>query len=101
MSTTEISSNYPHRGDPAALEVGPTGLAYDPVRDALYVASADDNAIYAMADATQVAENGLKGYRIYSDNLHVHGALALTLAPNGNLICSNNDVINVVGGPAE
>lgn len=51
-----------------------------------------------MADATQVAEKGLKGYRIYSDNLHLHGALALTLAPNGNLICSNNDVINVVGG---
>ncbi len=102
LSTTEISSKYPHRGDPAALEVGPTGLAYDSVRDTLYVASADDNAIYAMADATQVAENGLKGYRIYSDNLHLHGALAMTLAPNGNLICSNNDVINVVAGqPSE
>lgn len=101
-SATEISSSYLHRGDPAALEVGPTGLAYDSVRDILYVASADDNAIYAMADATQVAQNGLKGFRIYADNLHLHGALAMTIAPNGNLICSNNDVINVVAGqPSE
>jgi hypothetical protein len=102
LSATQISSNYTHRGDPAALEVGPTGLAYDANRDTLYVASADDNAIYAMPDATQVAQNGLRGFRIYSDNLHLHGALALTLAPNGNLICSNNDVINAVAGqPSE
>ncbi len=102
LSTTEISSNYLHRGDPAALEVGPTGLAYDASRDILYVASADDNAIYAMADVSQVAQNGLKGFRIYGDNLHLHGALAMALAPNGNLICSNNDVINVVTGqPSE
>jgi hypothetical protein len=102
LSATQISSNYTHRGDPAALEVGPTGLAYDANRDTLYVASADDNAIYAMPDATQVAQNGLKGFRVYSDNLHLHGALALTLAPNGNLICSSNDVINAVAGqPSE
>jgi len=102
LSATQISSNYTHRGDPAALEVGPTGLAYDASRDTLYLASADDNAIYAMPDATQVAQNGLKGFRIYSDNLHLHGALALTLAPNGNLICSSNDVINAVAGqPSE
>jgi hypothetical protein len=31
--STLISSGYTHRGDPAALEVGPTGLAYDTVRD--------------------------------------------------------------------
>jgi len=96
LSSTLISSGYLHRGDPAALEVGPTGLAYDAVRDALYVASADDNSIYAMPDATQVSQNGLKGFRIYTDSLHLHGALALTLAPNGNLICSSNDVVNVV-----
>jgi hypothetical protein len=101
-SATEIASNYPHHGDPAALEDGPTGLAYDSERDILYVASAVDNAIFAMADASQVAQNGLKGYRIYSDSLHLHGALALTLAPNGNLICSNNDVINAVAAqPSE
>jgi hypothetical protein len=102
ISAVEISSNYNHRGDPAALEVGPTGLAYDPVRDTLYVAASFENAVYAIPDATAVGQNGGKGYRIYSDNLHLHGALALTLAPNGNLICSNSDVINSVPGqPSE
>jgi len=102
VSSTEISSMYPHHGDPATLVDAPTGLAYDATRDILYVASTIDNAIYAMADASQVAQNGLKGYRIYSDNLHLHGALALTLAPNGNLIVSSNDVINAVAGqPSE
>jgi hypothetical protein len=102
ISSTEIASNYPHHGDPAALEDGPTGLAYDSTRDTLYVASTVDNAVYAMADASQVAQNGLKGYRIYSDSLHLHGALAMTLAPNGNLIVSNNDVINAVAAqPSE
>lgn len=96
LNSTTISSAYGHRGDPAALEVGPTGLAYDPVRDTLYVAASFENAIYAIPDATQVAANGGKGFRIYADNLHLHGALALTLAPNGNLICSNSDVINSV-----
>jgi hypothetical protein len=33
QGSTLISSGYTHRSDPAALEVGPTGLAYDAVRD--------------------------------------------------------------------
>ena len=77
-------------------------MAYDSVRDVLYVASTLDNAIFAMPNASVVAQNGLKGYRSYSDSLHLHGALALALAPNGNLICSSNDVINaVVAQPSE
>ncbi len=102
ISAVEISSSYTHRGDPMALELGPTGLAYDPARDTLYVAEGLENAVYAIPDATAVGHNGGKGYRIYSDNFHLHGALALTVAPNGNLICSNNDVINTnAGQPSE
>ena len=96
VSAVEISSSYTHRGDPMALELGPTGLAYDPARGTLYVAEGLENTVYAIPDATAVGQNGGKGYRIYSDNFHLHGALALTLAPNGNLISSNNDVINAV-----
>lgn len=102
IGAVEISSSYGHRGDAAALEVGPTGLAYDATRDTLYVAASFENAIYAIPDASAVGQNGGKGFKIYSDNLHLHGALAMTLAPNGNLICSNSDVINTVAGqPSE
>jgi hypothetical protein len=102
VSAKIISSGYTHRPDPAALEVGPTGLAYDAVRDILYVAGSDENAIYAVPNASAINANGGLGYRIYQDNLHLHGALAMILAPNGHLICSNNDVVNAVAGqPSE
>lgn len=89
-----ISSGWGHRGDPAALEVGPTGLAYDANRDVLYVAASFENAVYAIANASGIVADGGTGYRIFQDNTHLHGALAMTLAPNGNLIVSNSDVIN-------
>ncbi len=89
-----ISSGYGHRGDPAALEVGPTGLAYDARRDILYVSASFENAIYAVANAGHIVADGGVGYRIYQDNNHLHGALAMVLAPNGHLIVSNSDVVN-------
>ncbi|HTT63945.1 MAG TPA: hypothetical protein VMG35_18970 [Bryobacteraceae bacterium] len=99
---TRISSGYTHRGDPAALEVGPTGLAYDAARDILYVAGSDENAIYGIPNAGNIVADGGLGYRIYMDNLHLHGALAMILATNGHLICSNSDVVNFVPGqPSE
>lgn len=98
-SATEISSGYESI---AVLEVWQTGLACDAQGHTLYVAAALDNAIYAASDATEVGQNGGTWYRIYSDNLYLHGAPALTLAPSGNLICSSNHVINVVAGqPSE
>jgi hypothetical protein len=89
-----ISSGYGHRGDPAALEVGPTGLAYDQRRDILYVSASFENAIYAIANAGHIGADGGVGYRIYQDNTHLHGALAMILAPNGHLIVSNSDAVN-------
>src|SRR5262249_20258366 len=50
-SETQIASGYATRTDPAALVVGPTGLAFDPARDILYVASTGDNAIFAIPNA--------------------------------------------------
>jgi hypothetical protein len=89
-----ISSGYGHRGDPAALEVGPTGLAYDVRRDILYISASFENAIYAIPNAGHIGADGGVGYRIYQDNTHLHGALAMVLAPNGHLIVSSSDVIN-------
>jgi hypothetical protein len=94
QDSLQISSGYGHRGDPAALEVGPTGLAYDARRDVLYVSASFENAIYAVPNAGHITADGGIGYRIYQDNTHLHGALAMVLAPNGNLIVSNSDVIN-------
>jgi hypothetical protein len=91
---TQIASGYTHRTDPAALVVGPTGLAYDHFRDVLYVASTGDNKIFAIAHPLFTQKDNGTGRVIYQDNTHLHGPLGLVLAPNGNLITANGDAVN-------
>ncbi len=93
-SVTQIGSGYMNRCDPAAFVVGPTGLVYDAQKDTLYVASTEDNAIYAIRDAKTTNDDDGKGTLIYRDEKHLHGPLAMAMAPNGHLIVSNSDVIN-------
>jgi hypothetical protein len=92
-SETQIASGYLIRTDPAALVVGPTGLAYDAENDILYVASTGDNAIFAIADAQARTTDAGKGTVVYKDHKHLHGPLALTLTPNGDLITANGDAV--------
>lgn len=94
QGSTQIASGYPFHSDPAALVVGPTGLAYDAQRDVLYVASTVDNAIFAVFGAGNTKHDGGKGVLIYADNAHLHGPLALALGPNGHLFTANGDAIN-------
>ena len=89
-----IASGYLHRGDPAALEVGPTGLVYDARRDRLYVASTADNAVFAIEDAARSSADHGRGALVFRDDVHLHGPLALAMGPNGHLFASNSDVIN-------
>ncbi len=89
-----IATGFNHRGDPAALEVGPTGLAYDAFRDTLYVAASYENSIVGIANAGKMTEAGPMGFAAYQDQTHLHGPLGLVLAPNGDLIVANSDVIN-------
>jgi hypothetical protein len=93
-STTLIASGYQHRGDPAAFEVGPTGLVYDANQDVLFVASTEDNAVFAVQGAATRTSSGGTGTVIYTDAVHLHGPLAMAAAPNGDLLVSNSDVIN-------
>lgn len=91
---TQIASGYTQRCDPAALVVGPTGLAFDARTETLYVASTGDNAVYAVREADSTTEDRGKGELVYSDMEHLRGPLGLLLAPNGNLIAANGDAVN-------
>ena len=91
---TRIASGYLTRTDPAALVVGPTGLAYDARRDVLYVASTGDNAIFAIPNAADRHGDAGMGHLVYQDPTHLHGPLGLVLAPNGDLITTNGDAVN-------
>jgi len=91
----QIASGYTHRPDPAALELGPSGLAYDEEHDILYVASSGDNAVFQINNAGDLFSDGGTGRMIYQDNTHLHGPLDLVLAPNGHLLVANSDGFNV------
>ena len=94
QSKTTIASGYRHQCDPAALVDAPTGLVYDVKHDLLYVASTLDNAVYSVPQAGSRQSDAGVGQIVYQDATHLHGALALALASNNDLLVSDNDVIN-------
>jgi hypothetical protein len=98
-SATQIAFGYLFRADPAALVVGPTGLAFDCRMGSLFVASTGDNAIYAIKDALTRSKPLNKGDLVYRDNAHLRGPLGLVIAPNGHLITTNGDAVN--GDPTQ
>jgi hypothetical protein len=93
LSMTQIAQGYAIAPNSAAVVVGPTGLAYNPFADLLYVASTDDNAIFAIPHAAFTNQDISKGPLVYQDAAHLHGPLGLALAPNGNLITANGDAV--------
>jgi hypothetical protein len=97
ISKTQIGSGFGHQLIPAIVAVGPTGLAYDPERNLLYVASTADNEIFAIGDPIDRTSSAGTGFVVFSDPMHLHGPLGLTLAPNGNLITANGDGVNAGG----
>jgi uncharacterized protein (TIGR03118 family) len=94
VDMVQIASGYLHRTDPAALVVGPTGLAFDPKTNALVVASTGDNAIFGIGNASTRTTDAGVGRLVYQDDVHLHGPLALAFAPNGDLITANGDAVN-------
>jgi len=92
---TQVASGYLHRCDPAAFVVGPTGLALDAEHDILFVASPGDNAIFAISGASLAMNDAGMGTVVVHDGVHLHGPLGLALAPNGDLIASQGDAVNL------
>ena len=93
-SKVTIANGYKHENNNTAFVLGPTGLAYDGRSDTLYVASTDDNAIYAVANAAKATSPLGKGNLVFDDSTHLHGPLGLVLAPNGDLVSSQGDAVN-------
>jgi len=93
LSATQIAHGYAFAPNAAAVVVGPTGLAFNPLSGLLYVASTDDNAIFAIPFAGVTSQDVKQGLLIYKDNAHLHGPLGLALALNGDLITANGDAV--------
>lgn len=98
-NVTRIASGYTVHSDPAAVVVGPTGLAYDPRNGVLYVASTADNLIYGIPNASRSRGDQGPGFVAYADPTHLHGPVGLALAPNGDLLTTNGDAPTVNPDP--
>jgi hypothetical protein len=97
-SLTQIASGYSGDCDKPTFVMGVAGLAYDASKDVLYVASTEDNGIFAIANASTTSDQG-PGTLVYRDN-HLHGPVGLLLAPNGDLITANDDAAPVNPDPS-
>jgi hypothetical protein len=93
LSKTRIDSGYRNQPNAASVVVGPTGLAYDRDHDTLYVASTDDNKIFAITDAGDRSSDAGTGFVVFADQQHLHGPLGLVLTSKGNLITANGDAV--------
>ena len=92
-NATKIASGYTHEPNSTALVLGPTGLAFDPYSDTLFVASTGDNAIFAIRNAGRSTGAVTRGTLVTQDP-HLRGPLALAFAPNGHLLTTNGDAVN-------
>ncbi len=92
-TVTIVAEGFNHRLDPAALVLGPSGLAYSASNDTLYVASSTDNAIYEIPTATATSTT-VSATLFFDDTTNLHGPLDLAILPNGHFLVANSDGSN-------
>jgi len=83
-----VGSGFPERTDPAALVVGPTGLALS--GQTLYVADSLDNRIAAIPGALDRQSASNQGVTV-SQGGALNDPLGAALAPNGNILTVNGN----------
>ncbi len=97
---TQIASGYTVQPSAAAVVVGAGGLAYNAKNDTLYVAATGNNAIFAIPHASRTRTDHGVGTLIYQDAAHLFGPIGLALAPNGDLLTTNDYAVNTANEPS-
>ncbi|HKF24105.1 MAG TPA: hypothetical protein VKE93_21210 [Candidatus Angelobacter sp.] len=95
VSSTVIGSGFPVRFDPAALIIGPTGVALDGDQDLLFVSDSLNNRIAGIPNPLTRTSSVGTGVTI-SEGGALNDPLGMTLAPNGNIIVANGADGNLV-----
>jgi hypothetical protein len=83
-----IGSGFAEHTDPAALVVGPTGVALSRHGDTLYVADSVTNRITAIPDASDRQRSAFTGRTVTSGG-SLNTPLGLATAPNGDVLSVN------------
>lgn len=87
---TVIGSGFAERTDPAALVIGPTGVALSPDGFSLYVADSLNNRIAAIPFPIWRQTTAHTGITITKGG-SLNDPLGLTVAPNGDILSANGD----------
>jgi hypothetical protein len=95
LSEQVIANKIPWRDDPAALVIGPTGVALAS-NGTLYLADTLDNRIDAIPDAMTRTTAVPDGGSTVSEGGLLKQPLGLILAPNGNILTTNAGDGNMV-----
>ncbi len=91
---TVVGSGFGERTDPAALVIGPTGVALNDDGD-LYVADTLLNRIAKISDAVVRFSSAGTGKTV-SENGSLNGPLGLAVAPDGHILTVNSNDGNIV-----
>ena len=95
LDSTIVGSGFPERTDPAALVIGPTGVAFDDDSGILYVADSLDNRIAAIPDALFRWHSAGIGLTVTQGGV-LNDPLGLALAPDHHILAANGDDGNIV-----
>ncbi len=95
IASTIIGSGFPERTDPAALVIGPTGVAFDPKSGNLYVADSLHGRIAAIHNALFRRTSAGIG-RTVSAGGALNDPLGMTLAPDHHILTANGNDGNIV-----
>lgn len=95
MQTTIVGSDFPARTDPAALVIGPTGLALNAEGTRLYVNDSLSNRIAVISNPLTRFGSAGAGMTL-TEGKELNDPLGLTRAPNGDLIAANGGNGNLV-----
>jgi hypothetical protein len=95
LSEQVIADKIPWRDDPAALVIGPTGVALAS-NGTLYLADTLDSRIAAIPDAMTRTTAAADGGSTVSEGGLLKQPLGLILAPNGNILTTNAGDGNMV-----
>ena len=90
-----VATGIPWRDDPAALVIGPTGLALAS-NGTLYMANTLLNQITAIPDALTRTTPAAGGGTPVSTGQHLKQPLGLAIAPDGNILTTNAGDGNIV-----
>ena len=94
-SLTVIGSGFPERTDPAALVIGPTGVALGKNHKTLYVADSLNNRIAAIRDPLHRSSSDNTGSTVSSGGA-LNDPLGMALSINGNILTTNGNDGNLV-----